>query len=185
MKTPILEQIKNIQSDATLNVRQKHVAILAIEIDGKRGAPEAREIQIAIKDKIKKVQRDIFYKCLSNRSYKSHDQRLSERVNRESRSQLDQQSLIEQAAMGYPDLCLERSTSITPLKTLKGGCSSYRVRLGDWIISSVENVSYDNNCYSKSWHRKYGGKKSVDSRIVQIRKWTPTGIINKDVKVNS
>ena len=186
MKTSILEQIQAIKSNNALNVRQKHAAILSIDIDGKRGAQEARAIQSAIKSKIDGVKRKYRLNRLGfNYSYISPKQRRSARQRKEEQSQLDQQNLMQQALDGYPKLCLGRHTTQVSFESIKGGYAGSHVRIGDWIISSMEDVSYDNNYYSKTWHRAHGGKKSVDARIVQIRKWTPEGIINKDSHIST
>jgi hypothetical protein len=59
-------------------------------------------------------------------------------------------------------------------------------RYGDWVIRVREDVSYDNNKYSKSWHRAHGGAKSVDARWVLIRRVTADGTLEShDITVNA
>ena len=42
-------------------------------------------------------------------------------------------------------------------------------RVGNWIATAYEVVSEDREYYSKSWHRKYGPKRTVESRIVEFK----------------
>lgn len=59
-------------------------------------------------------------------------------------------------------------------------------RVGDWTIRTQQDVSYDNHKYSKSWHAAHGGAKSVDARIVLIRRVKADGTLeSRDQRVDS
>jgi len=205
MKKTILDQIAAIRGDATLNIRQKHEEILSIDPTGKKGAAECRAIQQSILDKKARVVALVrvltvtarnryewantrpcrLGEPMSNQEYLNSDQRKQARYARELAAQREHELLMLDAERGYPRLVLGRDTSAFAINQLRSGCSWEHSRLGDWIISSQEVVSFDNHVYSKSWHKRYGGKKTVDSRTVQIRKWTPDGTINMDVELSS
>lgn len=58
-------------------------------------------------------------------------------------------------------------------------------RYGDWVIRTREDVSWDNNYYSKSYNSKFGGKKTVDARWVLIRRVKADGTLDKqDITVD-
>lgn len=42
------------------------------------------------------------------------------------------------------------------------------VRIGEWILHPTEDVEYDYERYSRTWHRSYGGAKSVSNRRVEL-----------------
>lgn len=42
------------------------------------------------------------------------------------------------------------------------------------VFALESDISWDNNFYSKSWHRKYGGKKEVSNRRVEIFVFDPS-----------
>ena len=204
-KLSILDQIAAIRGDATLNIRQKHEEILSIDPTGKKGAAECRAIQQSILDKKARVVALVrvltvtarnryewantrpcrLGEPMSNQEYLNSDQRKQARYARELAAQREHELLMLDAERGYPRLVLNRDTSVFAINQLRGGCSWEHCRLGDWIISSHEDVSWDNHAYSKSWHRPHGGKKTVDGRTVQIRKWTPDGTIKMDVQLSS
>jgi hypothetical protein len=41
-----------------------------------------------------------------------------------------------------------------------------KAQMGKWTVTAHENGEWNNNKYSKSWHRKYGGVWEVESRDV-------------------
>jgi len=204
-KLSILDQIAAIRGDATLNIRQKHAAIICIDQTGKKGAAECRAIQQSIRDKQARVVSKVrvltvtprnryewantrpcrLGEPMSNQEYLNSDQRKAARYALELAAQREHELLMLDAERGYPTLVLGRDTTAVAINKLPGGCSWKHSRLGDWIISSQEDVSWDNHAYSKTWHRAHGGKKTVDSRTVQIRKWTPSGTIKMDVELSS
>lgn len=53
-----------------------------------------------------------------------------------------------------------------------------------WFYRQIEDVSWDNNRYSKSWHRQYGGVKSVGDRRVAFKRMTKRGVESKTVNVS-
>lgn len=44
------------------------------------------------------------------------------------------------------------------------------ITLGKFIFEKDETITWDNNRYSKSWHRKFGGVKEVSNRTITIYK---------------
>lgn len=57
---------------------------------------------------------------------------------------------------------------------------------GGFCVRTREEVSWDNNYYSKSYNSKYGGKKSVDARTVLIRRVKTDGTLeSRDVEVSA
>ena len=71
------------------------------------------------------------------------------------------------------------SAAIVPLARLQAEHNShqYSTLSGDWVIRTAESASYNNNCYSKSWHARYGGKRIVDSRTVLCRRVLADGTL--------
>jgi len=60
------------------------------------------------------------------------------------------------------------------------------IKLGDgWFARADETITWDNNCYSKGWHRAYGGKKIVDARYVDFKRMTPRGPEHIRVDIDS
>ena len=58
-------------------------------------------------------------------------------------------------------------TQKTPIKNFFNSTS---VEIGKFLFSQHEHVEWNNNKYSKGWHRKYGGVKEVSDRRVNIYK---------------
>jgi hypothetical protein len=55
-----------------------------------------------------------------------------------------------------------------------------------WHVRVEEDVEWDYACYSKSWNSKYGGRKVVTGRNVQIRRVTADGgLESRDQAVGS
>ena len=162
---------------------------LSVEIpDRQRGAPEARAIQSEIKSKLAVIKAKYIKKSFS---WKSPAERLAKRCFRELANQQAHDRLAADAANGYPSLLLgvagytQSPLEQVALSCLVGGHCSQYARVGSWIISSSESVSWDNNKYSKSYHRQYGGVKTVDARTVYVRRWNCGEIENRDIQVSS
>ncbi len=51
-------------------------------------------------------------------------------------------------------------------------------RVGEWVIRTQEDVSWDNKFYSKAYNSRYGGKKTVDARTVLIRRVAADGTLD-------
>jgi len=184
MKKTILNQIQEIKTDPNLNARQKWTAILAIETFGKRGAAEARKIQDDIKSKWMNIRYRVRHK--SREIWVSSAQKKENFDYRCMKNQHQNELLMADAANGYPQTLLIGSTcislSLVNIEDLVGGTNRQYAKIDDWIISSVESVTWENNFYSKS----YGyGKKTVDSRTVLIRRMRNGKVEKHDVQVDS
>lgn len=57
--------------------------------------------------------------------------------------------------------------------------------LGAWSVKAEENGSWNNNKYSKAYHRKFGGVWEVDSRTVHFSRPWGKGQINKIINLSS
>ena len=58
--------------------------------------------------------------------------------------------------------------------------------IAGYVVRTSEKTEWDYGCYSKSWHRQYGGKKVVSSRTVHIRRVLDDGTLDvRDVSVDA
>lgn len=189
MKTQntVVDQIAAINNNGNLNTRQKWSQILAIDIKGKRGAPEAREIQEKITQKWAAIKARINPE--KNYKWVSPAQRLARLDARLSGRQYNHGFFMADYQAGSPRYVLGRdmqsAMTLRGLEQLDAGTTTQYAKIGEWIISSDEAISWDNNCYSKAWHRQHGGKKVVDYRLVMIRRLAADGSIEKrDIKID-
>lgn len=59
------------------------------------------------------------------------------------------------------------------------------INLGVWTIQAAENGAWNNNKYSKSWHRSHGGVWEVEGRTITISRPWGRGEIKKTVELES
>jgi len=74
------------------------------------------------------------------------------------------------------------------LETLSGaGERDYKHEesVGKWVISSHQSGDWNNNKYSKTWHRSHGGVFEISTRKLFFKKPHGRGFIKKEVELKS
>jgi hypothetical protein len=79
---------------------------------------------------------------------------------------------VIRAALDIKDHCYGRKTKAS-------------VQVGTWEVSTTQSVDEDRNCYSKSWHRKYGAKYTISSREITFKRKCGKGFVTKRVDLSS
>lgn len=66
-----------------------------------------------------------------------------------------------------------------------GKISSSKVDVGKWTIEVSQNIEKDDSFYSKSWHRTYGAKYTVENRLIKFSRKHGRGRLNRSVPLTS
>lgn len=146
---------------------------LAFDASGRPGAVEVREMQGALRNKIRDYKAhvkqnihsnnakwDIFVSCYHRQS-REHYRKLRQDKKRYWLNQQQQFALEEND---------EREGSPRKLLGLPAAAEKPQ-SIGGWFYDVRTEESWDNNRYSKSWHRTYGGAKSVSTTVYFARRF--------------
>lgn len=150
-------------------------------LQGKRGVVAARELLQRVRDARAKHS----FQMRGNRGYRSQYQIES--------GQQKRAAFLRDAAQGHPRVAMERPVTpsretmeIVPISHLRAGDQNTIARVGKWWVSSKEDGQWNNDRYSKSWHRQNGGVWEVESRTVLIRRYDAEKkvVIKRDKEVS-
>lgn len=66
-----------------------------------------------------------------------------------------------------------------------GSVTSATAQVGNWTITTSQDVDADRNYYSKAWHRKYGAKYTVSERQITFARPHGRGTLTKTMELAS
>ena len=96
-------------------------------------------------------------------------------------------AVLADAELGYPCRCFGWTPGtrfdVVPITDLDTGVRRHIARIGSWWVRAVEESHWDTDRYSKSYHRQFGGVRTVDTRRVEFRRLDrQTGLVeSRDV----
>ncbi len=63
--------------------------------------------------------------------------------------------------------------------------ASHSVKLGNWVVTTEQYGDWNNDKYSRSYHRQYGGVFEIDGRTIEFKRPHGKGFIVKHVQLYS